>query len=144
MTPLRIPSLPHSSSSSSNSHILSNITASLTISGTTIEAIEIDIERTFPDHPYYQHNPRNQSNSSFSHPSPSESPSSSPLFNVPQVTYQEDQGSVLQPACNFPVMEGLDKLRRILISYAIRNPMVGYCQSMNTITGTLLYDYLFP
>eukprot|EP01052_Picozoa_sp_SAG31_P028331 SAG31_NODE_2725_length_5186_cov_4.147435_7_plen_375_part_00 len=34
--------------------------------------------------------------------------------------------------------EGRDKLRRILVSYSVRNPEVGYCQSMNYIAAALM------
>ncbi|KAL6065054.1 poly(ADP-ribose) glycohydrolase [Balamuthia mandrillaris] len=34
--------------------------------------------------------------------------------------------------------KGQEKLKRILVAYAIRNPTVGYCQSMNFFTGMIL------
>ena len=34
--------------------------------------------------------------------------------------------------------ENLKKLERVLVAYANRNPSVGYCQSMNFISGILL------
>ena len=39
---------------------------------------------------------------------------------------------------NFSSSEGLAVLRRVLLGYSVRNPSVGYCQSMNFITAVLL------
>lgn len=74
------------------SHSKESVTATPTKQHNTraIDAIELDIDRTFPEHFFY--------------------------------TSQE----------------GKDKLRRVLIAYAIRNPNIGYCQSMNTLAAVLL------
>ncbi|KAH9256459.1 hypothetical protein BASA81_005373 [Batrachochytrium salamandrivorans] len=34
--------------------------------------------------------------------------------------------------------EGIASLRQVLLAYSLRNPQVGYCQSMNFLVGTLL------
>lgn len=39
---------------------------------------------------------------------------------------------------NFTTEEGLAPLRRLLIAYSVRNPAVGYCQSMNFLAAVLL------
>jgi hypothetical protein len=39
---------------------------------------------------------------------------------------------------NFTSEEGLAPLRRLLIAYSVRNPAVGYCQSMNFLAAVLL------
>eukprot|EP00756_Hemistasia_phaeocysticola_P043570 Hpha_TRINITY_DN17153_c0_g1::TRINITY_DN17153_c0_g1_i1::g.146794::m.146794/K19953/GRTP1, TBC1D6, MSB3_4; TBC1 domain family member 6 len=38
----------------------------------------------------------------------------------------------------FQALDGLQRLERILVAYAARNPDVGYCQGMNYIAGFLL------
>eukprot|EP01062_Namystynia_karyoxenos_P005476 TRINITY_DN11911_c0_g1_i1.p1 TRINITY_DN11911_c0_g1~~TRINITY_DN11911_c0_g1_i1.p1 ORF type:complete len:496 (+),score=217.44 TRINITY_DN11911_c0_g1_i1:112-1488(+) len=38
----------------------------------------------------------------------------------------------------FLALNGLERLERILVAYAVRNPDVGYCQGMNYIAGFLL------
>ena len=37
--------------------------------------------------------------------------------------------------------KNLDALQRVLCAYAVHNTSVGYCQSMNYITGMLLLVY---
>jgi hypothetical protein len=39
---------------------------------------------------------------------------------------------------NFQSEQGIAELRRVLLAYALRNPGLGYCQSMNFITAMLL------
>ncbi|KAF9908295.1 hypothetical protein EC991_009939 [Linnemannia zychae] len=37
-----------------------------------------------------------------------------------------------------PGGQGIEKLKNILLAYSIHNPLVGYCQGMNLLAGTLL------
>ncbi|KAF9929972.1 hypothetical protein FBU30_001062 [Linnemannia zychae] len=37
-----------------------------------------------------------------------------------------------------PGGQGIEKLKNILIAYSLHNPLVGYCQGMNLLAGTLL------
>eukprot|EP01119_Soliformovum_irregulare_P013399 TRINITY_DN3555_c0_g1_i4.p1 TRINITY_DN3555_c0_g1~~TRINITY_DN3555_c0_g1_i4.p1 ORF type:complete len:1271 (+),score=446.37 TRINITY_DN3555_c0_g1_i4:64-3813(+) len=56
----------------------------------TVNNIDLDLHRTFPEHAYFQSN------------------------------------------------IGREKLRRVLLAFSIRNPAIGYCQSMNILAGVLL------
>lgn len=38
----------------------------------------------------------------------------------------------------YQIPEHVNKLERVLVAYANRNPSIGYCQSMNFITALLL------
>jgi hypothetical protein len=38
----------------------------------------------------------------------------------------------------FESKEGMETLRRVLLAYSLRNPAVGYCQSMNFIVAILI------
>ena len=51
------------------------------------------------------------------------------------VDIEKDLG---EPQQQLPVGAGIAELRRVLLAYALRNPGLGYCQSMNFITAMLL------
>lgn len=45
---------------------------------------------------------------------------------------------------NILTIDGQERLKRVLMAYSYRNPLVGYCQSMNIITaGFLEINFLY-
>ncbi|PHH59905.1 hypothetical protein CDD81_2393 [Ophiocordyceps australis] len=92
-----------------------------------VEAIERDLHRTFPDNIQFQ--PTSY------HCSTSSSDASSPPVRTPSTS---SNGSRPGPAG----LEGeppiISSLRRVLHAFAIYNPRIGYCQSLNFLAGLLL------
>ncbi|PHH70200.1 hypothetical protein CDD82_7285 [Ophiocordyceps australis] len=92
-----------------------------------VEAIERDLHRTFPDNIQFQ--------PSSYHGCTHSSDSSSPPVRTPSTS---SNGSRPGPAG----LEGepaiISSLRRVLHAFAIYNPRIGYCQSLNFLAGLLL------
>jgi hypothetical protein len=91
-----------------------------------VEDIEKDLHRTFPD------------NLRFKPPQTSKAPPSSPATTEDsQMTLTNkspDQSSANEPA----EPEIISSLRRVLHAFALYNPRIGYCQSLNFLAGLLL------
>lgn len=61
--------------------------------------------------------------------------------NMSSLTVQEIQQDVERTFPNHQLLqhqEGRDRLQRVLIAYSMRNPVIGYCQSMNFVCFYLL------
>lgn len=86
-----------------------------------LEAIERDLHRTFPD------NIRFRSAQTPSSPSNSDEPRES------QQTVKEAQNNGRRPETPM-----ISSLRRVLHAFAVYNPRIGYCQSLNFLAGLLL------
>ncbi|KAI1804909.1 RabGAP/TBC [Daldinia bambusicola] len=80
-----------------------------------VEAIERDLHRTFPDNIKFR-----------SCPSPTA---------VSQEALEKEIGGAIPPAEEKPM---IISLRRVLHAFAIYNPRIGYCQSLNFLAGLLL------
>ncbi|OTB15800.1 hypothetical protein K445DRAFT_44576, partial [Daldinia sp. EC12] len=83
-----------------------------------VEAIERDLHRTFPDNIKFR-----------SCPSPTASASDS------QQALAKETGGAITPIEEKPMIVSL---RRVLHAFAIYNPRIGYCQSLNFLAGLLL------
>ncbi|KAI8962963.1 TBC domain-containing protein [Daldinia sp. FL1419] len=83
-----------------------------------IEAIERDLHRTFPDNIKFRSCP---------------SPTASATDSSQQALAKETEGSM--PTAEKPMIVSL---RRVLHAFAIYNPRIGYCQSLNFLAGLLL------
>ncbi|KAI0882960.1 RabGAP/TBC [Annulohypoxylon maeteangense] len=80
-----------------------------------VEAVERDLHRTFPDNVKFRSS--QPSNTSRDNPqSPKDDGSTSTLAEMPMIS----------------------SLRRVLHAFAIYNPRIGYCQSLNFLAGLLL------
>ncbi|OLN88073.1 GTPase-activating protein gyp3 [Colletotrichum chlorophyti] len=84
-----------------------------------VEAIERDLHRTFPD------------NIKFKPASMALKPNTEPTRDGQSTTDESDSGSKNEP-------EIIAALRRVLHAFAIYNPRIGYCQSLNFLAGLLL------
>ncbi|KAH6678783.1 GTPase-activating protein gyp3 [Plectosphaerella plurivora] len=80
-----------------------------------VEAIERDLHRTFPDN--YRFRPGNEA-------------------NTEPDRWGGSDGSASPDASGEPAM--ISSLRRVLRAFAIYNPRIGYCQSLNFLAGLLL------
>jgi hypothetical protein len=91
-----------------------------------VEAIERDLHRTFPDNIQFKPSAHFESVPNSERTSQSTMPSSG------------DEGSrgPLPAAANEPPI--ITSLRRVLHAFAIYNPRIGYCQSLNFLAGLLL------
>ncbi|KAK0370492.1 TBC domain-containing protein [Colletotrichum melonis] len=83
-----------------------------------VEAIERDLHRTFPD------------NVKFKPASMASKPNTEPTRDIQSTNDSESD------AKNEPVI--ITSLRRVLHAFAIYNPRIGYCQSLNFLAGLLL------
>ncbi|WYZ35305.1 hypothetical protein EsH8_I_001581 [Colletotrichum jinshuiense] len=83
-----------------------------------VEAIERDLHRTFPD------------NVRFKPASMASKPNTEPARDG-QSTEESEDGAKDEP-------EIITALRRVLHAFAIYNPRIGYCQSLNFLAGLLL------
>jgi TBC1 domain family member 6 len=80
-----------------------------------VEAIERDLHRTFPDN--YRFRPGNEA-------------------NTEPGRWGGSDGSASPDGSGEPAM--ISSLRRVLRAFAIYNPRIGYCQSLNFLAGLLL------
>ncbi|KAK3935581.1 hypothetical protein QBC46DRAFT_46917 [Diplogelasinospora grovesii] len=88
-----------------------------------IDDIEKDLHRTFPDNVRFKP-PRTAT-------PPTDSSSESPIF-------ASDAPSAEDPSEKRSEPEIISSLRRVLRAFALMNPRIGYCQSLNFIAGMLL------
>lgn len=93
-----------------------------------VDDIEKDLHRTFPDNTRFK--PPRSAN-----PQPQQSPA--PTLN--------SQATLTNPSPDLPSAEGdsfepeiISSLRRVLSAFALYNPRIGYCQSLNFLAGLLL------
>jgi hypothetical protein len=91
-----------------------------------VEAVERDLHRTFPDNIQFKPSPGGYDTSS-----------SSERQSQSTLTGSSDSGdSGARPSQNEPPI--ITSLRRVLHAFAIYNPRIGYCQSLNFLAGLLL------
>ena len=64
-------------------------------------------------------------------------PSASPLFSA-FADIEKDVGRTLPSQWLFRTAEGVQSLRRLLLCFAVHCPLVGYCQGLNFIAGSVL------
>ncbi|ODA77280.1 hypothetical protein RJ55_06907 [Drechmeria coniospora] len=92
-----------------------------------VEAIERDLHRTFPDNIQFKPSAR--------YGGPSVDRGSQ--FTAAGSTSSDDDGSFGPPGeADEPVI--ISSLRRVLHAFAVYNPRIGYCQSLNFLAGLLL------
>jgi len=89
------------------------------------EHIERDLNRTFPDNIHFKPDPTTTANSNGGHQIPS-----LPLSNSATVNHHYHVSTT--------ETEMIISLRRTLQAFAIHNPKIGYCQSLNFLAGQLL------
>jgi TBC1 domain family member 6 len=87
------------------------------LSDTDREMIERDLHRTFPDSMKFRPDPMEQSPFMSALPGRDIRPQGSPAKGEPRI---------------------ISSLRRVLQAFAIHNPSIGYCQSLNFLAGLLL------
>ena len=56
-----------------------------------------------------------------------------------ETVFESEKYDPLQTIQSTTACTDVSALRRVLLAYALRNPAIGYCQSMNFITALLLY-----
>jgi hypothetical protein len=97
--------------------------------------IEKDVDRTFPEHHYFSTNPVSSSSSSLSSSS-STTASAPPDSSSSSNGETEKKNDNSNTASSIP--RGEASLRRILYAFALHNPSIGYCQSLNFLGGMML------